>query len=858
MDVKDTARNNLLNRLIRTVASNTASYDSTAEKMIVVDRQGRSHERRPYGLNLFAAYKYFLINYVQQATYNGPLCTLHHDDTDISLLLDLNLKCNLKDARILAETVFAAAGTPINIHALIQAETESFNQKNTLFDNFQEKKRQLESQLKDRLRDMGLTALKLLIIVKAGTEPAPGEVNISAFKVRLKDTIPQAKISLSGLIVMRKGQEAVALNKKFTVDAIEDEIIQVTRRCLQQYVGPEELYRNYNTSVKQRLEQEINKLLNTYGREIDNLFITITRNGRLDAITVESNGGVHMRLSTSHQPLSMSYRCELVADPSAHEKVHLFPADTPEMEEIILDQIKTTLARDVSLEEFDRSLNTTVSTKLAKAINTRISSWGRIAGYLHLATLTELPPPDVEIKHSVSCITRDGATINVNNTVYLRKDYDAHKIFEAHQIPDLFSWGIKEIERIDKTYILDKTYNELRYRFKEDDIRNELEKEATKIGYKINQLAIIPEFEGYQQNDRVNVKYEDGNLSSRIDGISLAVSVSIDGRITDINKTLSQLGYKESISSSLTKAIGVKMKQVFRSVDPDRFYQRFYSTPHKEQTLEAQIKEVITSMVNNDYGIEVRDIAVNPINTRLIKRLRELQKGTCYCEFNDITGLQHYKAMVAILSIDPEGWSIFNARGYKPCSENGGHDVEREDIVLHIKAYMENMLNNFLIPNANTDSPLSTEDLSDKLAEKFNELCDEVRDFFGLNICIFRPVKINMEGAVNFRKRQANIVKLNDGINTNVHLFKLSTEEKRKRLEELYRRRRENRDELLNGPELVQINEEIKSLEADEYRLYSSLKMDNATSDNQFDDHDEKGDPEASSKADDEPESPNL
>jgi hypothetical protein len=815
----------LLEPLTREVSNDAGPFDNSSETMVVIDPKGQTYSKKPGGFNLFTSYRYFVVNTSKTISYNGYLCTLRSSTGPLNVLLDIKIKCQQRDAALLATRI--AAGMP-GIVETIQAEVENYDKQNTLSEHFFTKKTALENNIIDKLKLDGLTVLSINLQPEGSQELlAPVNISVNMFKVAVLGMIPKASLGISADIVTIPGQEAKVFKKKIDKANVEDELITITREYIEKNIDPQDLFKNYNASIRQYIETSMNRFLADYGKKINSLSITLHKPGNLDAIVLQSNGFLNVRITNSHQLMKLKYTCELVADPDHQARVFLFSANTAELDEAVRDQVKNTLSTEVDAEQFAYELNTTVSSKLAKAISARIQSWGRVVGILQLETdPTKFGPRDYEIKNSVECVTQDGYTVVVNYTVLLQRMAAARKVFEASQV-NFDKWSENELKRLTKNFIIKKTYNELFYAFDDSELRDQMQQEAEKLGYSVNQLVTIPDFEGVDKGKIFKITYKDHNLHSKVDGVPLAISLSVKGNITHFSKVMNLLAPKEKVADHMDKTIDAVIRQLFHSVDPGRFYARFYNadkTQGDQKSLEKEVIEVVSRELNKLYGAEIQEITVSQLDTSLFLRYKQLQEGELEVLFEDKSGFFSYKSKISIDYVHPLGWYVFKSRGYKMRSEDP-EDRERKAIVTHIKDYLQNFLNNDLIPRARRKEIADNHDFVRALIDIYPTVILEIQNYFGLVISIYNPTKIEHDTGTDKLKLVLHNEKIKSVIEADLAILKIKADERPKRLKELYEKKKTNEADgaFANSPEMKRINDEILELEKGSADFQQSL-----------------------------------
>lgn len=739
----------LIAPVIKKVDKNYVISKKSEEKLILLDNDGQTTLQRPSFFSL-KSYHYYLVNTENTASYKGHLCSIHLRSGIVNIHVKYGVKCQPKDAELLVKSVSKYNDTDKFPNVLIQSIVEQYNKSDDLTNGFYEKRVIVAEKISKQLSESGLTTTFVELQLEGSNDsPHSMELAMSVFKVSLLGTIPKVSMGLKATLVTTKGSEVLALQHKIKKEVYEEEILRIVRRYIAENITAEDLLDKLNGAIRTNVKKAINNYLAQSGRELEDITLSVHKQGSLEPLVVSTNSYLETRILNSHLPVLIKYRCELVPDPALHARVLLFAANNNEIEEILKDQVRNFFASQVDANLYVDELNSTVTSSLAEVINSKLSGWGRKVGILTLQSEVKIPM-DVEINHDTQCTTKDGATLTVKNTLLLRRMPGSRKAFETMQIADYTAWGKMQLDRIIKKFAINNNYNELLYNLDDEQIRRAVQTEAAQIGYEVDQLIIFPEFEKKDGNQVFNISYQDYQLPSRVDGILLALSIHVESKIFNFGKAMQVLAPKESITHSMEKAIHNRLRHFLHGVDPERFYLRFnIGDASDKETLEEEIKKLISRLLTDRYDAVVSSITVNQLNTLLIARYKQLKEGSFLCEFQDKTGVHKYQAAINVLNIDPERWALFNAKGYKPRKEDPD-DTERKDIANYISLYLENILNTALLPALRAGAIGDFTVLADRLEKDYYPTVSiAIKELFGLNIQIYTPVKIAIEKVVN-------------------------------------------------------------------------------------------------------------
>ncbi len=806
----------VLGQLVKEVEKNYVVKDPSKEELLVVDSAKNISRGKPKTLSIFKSYRYFVPNTGKSIEFEGYLCTITGKHGPLRIIAAYTLACEHTDIETLVLNISAELQPAMLPNNIIRAELEKMATNNGLADDFYRSKKAAEHAVVQALKNYGLTARSFEIQIDGIIERLqPQEINNDSFRVNLPGN--QSKLTLGVKLKVRtqKGKETKFLASNSTNDATETKVFEIITDFFGKDVANKKETDEFGSTVSNTIEREIDNYLDTIGREIEDFTLSFSDNSSVEAIKLESPDYIDVRLFDSRQIFRVKYKCELLVSTEHQANLYLNPVSAPTLHKAVENQLKKKLAQSVGTTAFLDKLNTEVASDLADAIDKMIIHWGRTVNYLQLELdPARTPPRFLEVNHSVNCKSQDGHDVIVNNTLMLQRDFSVNKVFEAYQVSDFTGWAKVELERITKSHIINQTYNQLLYDFQDFKLKEEFRLEAAKIGYLVDHLIILPQFDASKRNERFGIEISNLNLKSKIDGIPLAVSVNAEGRINSFKKVMNLLEPKESIELSMEKYIGDKISQFFNTIDPDRFYLRFNSVDTQigdKDTLENEIRDLVTKALMEEYDAEVRSVAVKRLDTPLINRFKQLREGIFECFFQDKTGYFKYKARIDVLNVDPEKWSIFNSKGYKPRNEDPD-DTERNDIGDYISEFVEDGLNNVLSYRLKKGS-ITHEEYVATIRQLLDEVTNEIRDMFGLTIRIYTPLKLDPTGSPNKTRLEYQIYETVNEMEARKKMYDLTLKEKMNRLQKLFEQRENIDSSFANAPELKMINEEIEAIE---------------------------------------------
>ncbi|MEL6972518.1 MAG: hypothetical protein AAFO02_20295, partial [Bacteroidota bacterium] len=332
--------------------------------------------------------------------------------------------------------------------------------------------------------------------------------------------------------------------------------------------------------------------------------------------------------------------------------------------------------------------------------------------------------PNAVVEFPVKTENNQNVNIRVLNTIVLNlQDPEKAKTHYA-TVKQLEHETNERISRVVVSNLVNTTYADLiidRSNY-ERNIRRELAEWANQLGYAIQNFITIPEVEKEKLGGRFDFSTdEDTEFVTQIgDRVKVQIIVQ-NARIGDPYQIKQYLTPDTDLRVEVEKAIIRTVTNFLHDKSADDFYTRFELV--LQHGLEAEVKKAIIDEFAIDNEVQ---ILAKRINTPLIERFLQLQKGVHYFRFETHAGLS-YLSTFSINGIDPNGWVIFRDKNFSD------RNAEIGAIKQHLRLFIEGHLNDIL--------PLDFRNFKDP---KFRKLLDRllqeaemaVRSTFGLVIAI--------------------------------------------------------------------------------------------------------------------------
>jgi len=448
-----------------------------------------------------------------------------------------------------------------------------------------------------------------------------------------------------------------------------------------------------------------------------------------------------VRVMDYKDPIKLKY--EILLEVQDQVRAVLFYRENYLFDEIIKDEIKSHLLKNVTLHQFKFQLDEDAKTNIETSLNHTFQKYGRSVGYLNLKAQESkaLDFENIALHESkVSCRVENYDTpIIVENKVSMQLT-DIKKFSDA-KITDLKAWIEKELNDTIRKVISFKKYHEIvletahkdtysnRY---ELEIAKQLKVKAKSIGYDIQQLLIDPEIPSLRWLRDITIDVED-EYATKEDGIPIKLGINISGRIQDLHLVKQYLKPDTYLKGKIENATKNITRKFFLKTFSDRAYLEFYESKYDDESVETELIRKLEDFLSKEFALVGLDINIRTIDTPIIFRYKELQKRQGHFQvsvkarnsgrhsFNEEVTFDGKFSIIGI-----SNWSVFKIKKY-PIDK--AIQLISDDIVAALKEKLrllpiETLINNEVQSVVN-------------LKEQVNQSCsNEISDAFGLFIKI--------------------------------------------------------------------------------------------------------------------------
>ncbi|NEO73062.1 hypothetical protein [Moorena sp. SIO3H5] len=332
-------------------------------------------------------------------------------------------------------------------------------------------------------------------------------------------------------------------------------------------------------------------------------------------------------------------------------------------------EIQKYLRENTTISKFYYELKDTVRHELVNHLNSILDKQGLRVGYLFINSKTVssslLPKELVEIQYRVECKVQKyaGSVYVENNLQMLSQDF---RRYISAQSPNLQGWVETKLEKIVKPLLLDKNYADILCDFSQEAeaIRQAMQIEAESIGYRIKHIVSVPKQEHSQLLEKLEIKDDTSEFSTNLASIKVTISTTVDLKFISLKKIEDYLNKTvDDIKELIKETINRTTRVIIRTIDPERFYMRFFDPKSGEKSVEQELKDEITQALEEQFGAQI--IRVDPITeqTEIMDYVNKLmgEVGSFECEVLSLTGGEPvtFQGDFKILGIEPNSWYTF-------------------------------------------------------------------------------------------------------------------------------------------------------------------------------------------------------
>ncbi|MCL2924379.1 MAG: hypothetical protein MGF17_07070 [Trichodesmium sp. MAG_R04] len=400
-----------------------------------------------------------------------------------------------------------------------------------------------------------------------------------------------------------------------------------------------------------------------------NFRLSLRQERQLEAVKIGPTE-ITVYVKDSDDALDLELQTELIVDDPVKAVSSQGSGWLISLVKITKEEIKKYLLEKVSITQFYYELKDTVRNGLVEHLNYVVRDQGRRIGYLYLNSKTvsssPIPKELVEIDCIVRCkVQKYTKDVSVKNTLQMLPQ-DVRRYISA-QSPNLENWVQNKLERIVKPLLLDKKYADILCNFsKESDmIRQAMQAEAESIGYVVQHIVSITKQEHSKLLENLEIN-DQSEFSTNATGVKVNLSTAVNLKFKNLEKIEDYLNQEvDDIKNLIKEAVNSSTRETIRTIDPERFYMRFYEPRAGEKSVEQELKDVIAKVLEERFGVIVIRVVPIPEQTDIINYLQRLMGviGSFNCKVLSLTGGEtvKFQGEFKILGIEQGSWYVFQS-----------------------------------------------------------------------------------------------------------------------------------------------------------------------------------------------------
>lgn len=421
---------------------------------------------------------------------------------------------------------------------------------------------------------------------------------------------------------------------------------------------------NLQTSLKKKAEHEVG--LNIHFR------ISLWDEKDLESVDIGPTE-ITVYVSDSDVKLDLKLETKLIVDNPVKALSSQKSGWLISLVKVTKEEIKRYLLEKVSIAQFYYELKDKVKNELIKHLDRVLHDRGRRVEFLYLNSKTisasPIPKELVEIRCTVDCKVQKYTGLVLVENILQMLPKDVRRYISA-QSPNLEPWVQSKLERIVKPLLLDKKYADILCDFSKesDQIRKKMQLEAESIGYEVKHIVSLPKQKHSEllENLEINNDEKPKEFSTSATGVKVKLNTAVNLKFKSLEKIEDYLNQTvDEIKNLVQEAVNSSTRENIRTIDPERFYMRFYEPTAGEISVEQQLKDVITKVLEERFGAIVIRVVPIPEQTDIIDYLQRLMGmvGSFNCEVLSLTGGEAVKLLgeFKILGIEQGSWYIFQS-----------------------------------------------------------------------------------------------------------------------------------------------------------------------------------------------------
>lgn len=376
-------------------------------------------------------------------------------------------------------------------------------------------------------------------------------------------------------------------------------------------------------------------------------------------------------VSDYEQELDFKFATNLLISENGKVNAILQFNNQGKLEEILREETRNYLRKNVSLHNFCYQLNDSVSPNLAKHLDGVLVPYGRKIEYLSAEIDKKLLMPDsFSMKHNIACEIQEYGLVDIKNALEIEPRLEDIVKYIKAEVSNLETWFKAKLEKIVKQQLFDCKYIDLLLDFEpiESKIKEELQKEAEGIGYSIRLITTVPDLEPLKLKDEgFNFEIND-TFATRESNVKVKLKIIVSGKIKNLKKIERFLNLKRDVPDLIKNKVFHAVTQQLYEIDPDHFYLHFdyYS---EGLSVKSNLLQLIEKILVEEFHASELNLIAQSQETELTERFKKLQSQPYRFEvviesLQDLQEQVRYYGSFQVERVAKDKWHIFQSREY--------------------------------------------------------------------------------------------------------------------------------------------------------------------------------------------------
>lgn len=468
------------------------------------------------------------------------------------------------------------------------------------------------------------------------------------------------KVFIETQIVCKDGKEKKVVESLHQIDEhpgnkfdsiIEDWVLEITD------ANPN-LIDSFIQNRQSLTDKLVTKVENEVGLTLRNTRCFIEGENELETIHIALKQ-MSLRFADSVEEHSFDIDISLLVDEANKVNAIARSKTRTEFERIFEKKVREYFLNQVRIENIYSNYEK-VKEDFKLYVKESLKFYGRKLGAIELKDITAKEPPKTLNKTIPVDIKVPGyfpKSFKIENQIFITREDSAK--FISNKPDDLEKWLDESVQNTVKEVYFAKTYKEIIDKKKEleDQVKQNLYSIVKKIGYKLDQIIIIPTFEELKLLKKIEFVIDDNFITKDQKEVKLKISIQGEGNESS-EKITSYLSNIQNLPREIRGLVLSEVKQFIHKIDSSFFYENFDDTEDLQDSVKTQLTVLISNKLKQVFDVKIKYLTFDVGETEIIKRMNDLIEE--WHEFEvEIQSLSDRKSNTFLGSFRVDG----NARG---------------------------------------------------------------------------------------------------------------------------------------------------------------------------------------------------